>query len=120
MITSINNQLLTLYPPSAMSDGGQARAATEAHESTRKTKSRKTESALPNGNSNPAGYSPHSRRSTGTDLQFRVDRNTDQIIITVRQKDTGEFIREIRMNEPFSLTRTVDATQTGQVFHAIA
>jgi len=120
MIASINNQHLTLYPHSAMSDGGQTRATTEAHDSTRQTKSRETGSALPNGNSSSAGYPLHNRRSTGADLQFRVDRNTDQIIITVRQKDTGEFIREIRMNEPFSLTRTINATQTGELFHAIA
>jgi uncharacterized FlaG/YvyC family protein len=53
-------------------------------------------------------------------LQFRVDRNTDQVVITVLRKDTGEVIREIPMKEPFSLAPTLDATETGQLIHAIA
>ena len=103
-----------------MSGGRQGRATTEAHYSAGKTLSRETESSPPSGNSGPAGYPPHTRQLTNTDLQFRVDRNTDQVVVTVLRKDTGEVIREIPVKEPFSLRRTLEAAPTGQVFHAIA
>jgi hypothetical protein len=120
MIPSINSQLPDSSRPSGMSGHEQAREAKETFYSTGKTLSRVTESAPPSGDPDPAGYPLHSRRLTGTDLQFRVDRNTDQVVITVLRKDTGEVIREIPMKEPFSLAPTLDATETGQLIHAIA
>jgi uncharacterized FlaG/YvyC family protein len=53
-------------------------------------------------------------------LQFRVDEKTDDVVITVRRRDNGEVIREIRVSKAFSLIPMPDATRTGQVIHAIA
>ena len=50
-------------------------------------------------------------------MQFRVDENTDHVVITVLRRDTGEVIREIPVKEPFSSTPIFDAIQTGQVIH---
>lgn len=88
--------------------------------STGEMLSMETKAAPPNGHRDPTHYLPYTRRLTGTDLQFRVDEDTDQVVITVLRRDTGEVIREIPMKEPFSFTPTPDAIQTGQVIHSIA
>ena len=118
MIPSIKNQLPTLSPPPAMSGREQAHDTREAPYSTDETLSMETKTAPPNGQRDPTQYLPHARGPTR--MQFRVDENTDHVVITVLRRDTGEVIREIPVKEPFSSTPIFDAIQTGQVIHAIA
>jgi len=119
MIPSITNQLSTLSSTTAMSGREQARDTREAPYSTDETLSMETKTAPPNGQRDPTHYLQYTGRLTPTGLQFRVDKNTDQVVITVLRRDTGEVVREIPMKEPFSFSPTLDAIQPGQVIHAI-
>ena len=82
--------------------------------------SMESRAAFANGQYDPAHSLPHTNGPTRTHLQFRVDEKTDVVVITVRRRDNGEVIREIPVSKPFSLVPMPDATQTGQVIHAIA
>ncbi|MEA2081015.1 MAG: flagellar protein FlaG [Pseudomonadota bacterium] len=119
MIPSIKNQLPTLSPSPAMSGREQARDTREVPYSTGETLSMETKTAPPNGQRDPPQYLQYTGGLTPTGLQFRVDKNTDQVVIIVLRGDTGEVVREIPMKEPFSFSPTLDAIQPGQVIHAI-
>jgi len=44
----------------------------------------------------------------GVDLQFTVDKPTGQLMVTVRNKSTGEVIREIPSSEVLKLAASID------------
>lgn len=120
MVPSITNQLPTLSTrPQGMSGREQARDTREMPYSTGERLSMETRTAPPDGQRDPSHYLLHTQGPTRTHLKFRVDENVDHVVITVLRRDTGEVLREIPMNKPFSATPMLDATQTGQVIHAI-
>jgi len=47
-------------------------------------------------------------RSNGRDLEFRVDADTDAMVITVREAATGEVIRQIPNEEALQMRRYLD------------
>jgi flagellar protein FlaG len=47
-------------------------------------------------------------RSNGRDLEFRVDADTDAMVITVREAATGEVIRQIPTVEALQMRRYID------------
>ena len=47
-------------------------------------------------------------RSNGRDLEFRVDADTDSMVITVREAATGEVIRQIPSEEALQMRRYLD------------
>ena len=47
-------------------------------------------------------------RSSGRDLEFRVDADTDAMVITVRAAATGEVIRQIPNEEALQMRRYLD------------
>ena len=47
-------------------------------------------------------------RSNGRDLEFRVDADTDAMVITVREAATGEVIRQIPNAEALHMRRYLD------------
>jgi len=47
-------------------------------------------------------------RSSGRDLEFRVDADTDAMVITVREAATGEVIRQIPNEEALQMRRYLD------------
>ncbi len=47
-------------------------------------------------------------RSNGRDLEFRVDADTDAMVITVREAATGEVIRQIPNEEALQMRRNID------------
>jgi flagellar protein FlaG len=47
-------------------------------------------------------------RSNGRDLEFRVDADTDAMVITVREAATGEVIRQIPTVEALQMRRYLD------------
>ena len=47
-------------------------------------------------------------RSNGRDLEFRVDADTDSMVITVREAATGEVIRQIPNEEALQMRRYLD------------
>ena len=47
-------------------------------------------------------------RSSGRDLEFRVDADTDSMVITVREAATGEVIRQIPNEEALQMRRYLD------------
>lgn len=47
-------------------------------------------------------------RSNGRDLEFRVDADTDAMVITVREAATGEVIRQIPSVEALQMRRYLD------------
>ena len=47
-------------------------------------------------------------RSSGRDLEFRVDADTDSMVITVRAAATGEVIRQIPNEEALQMRRYLD------------
>jgi flagellar protein FlaG len=46
--------------------------------------------------------------SVGRDLEFRVDADTRQMVITVRESDTGAVIRQIPSPEALQMRRYLD------------
>jgi flagellar protein FlaG len=47
-------------------------------------------------------------RSNGRDLEFRVDADTDAMVITVREAASGEVIRQIPTEEALQMRRYLD------------
>ena len=47
-------------------------------------------------------------RSNGRDLEFRVDADTDAMVITVREAASGEVIRQIPNEEALQMRRYLD------------
>ena len=47
-------------------------------------------------------------RSSGRDLEFRVDADTDSMVITVRESASGEVIRQIPTPEALQMRRHLD------------
>ena len=47
-------------------------------------------------------------RTNGRDLEFRVDADTDAMVITVREAATGEVIRQIPNEEALQMRRYLD------------
>ena len=47
-------------------------------------------------------------RSNGRDLEFRVDADTDAMVITVREAASGEVIRQIPSAEALQMRRHLD------------
>jgi flagellar protein FlaG len=47
-------------------------------------------------------------RSNGRDLEFRVDADTDSMVITVREAASGEVIRQIPCEEALHMRRFLD------------
>jgi flagellar protein FlaG len=47
-------------------------------------------------------------RSNGRDLEFRVDADTDAMVITVREAASGEVIRQIPNEEALHMRRYLD------------
>lgn len=47
-------------------------------------------------------------RSNGRDLEFRVDADTDSMVITVREAASGEVIRQIPSEEALQMRRYLD------------
>jgi flagellar protein FlaG len=47
-------------------------------------------------------------RSNGRDLEFRVDADTDAMVITVREAASGEVIRQIPTEEALHMRRYLD------------
>jgi len=47
-------------------------------------------------------------RSNGRDLEFRVDADTDAMVITVREAASGEVIRQIPNEEALQMRRWLD------------
>ncbi|HEX6397800.1 MAG TPA: flagellar protein FlaG [Steroidobacteraceae bacterium] len=47
-------------------------------------------------------------RSNGRDLEFRVDADTDAMVITVREAASGEVIRQIPTPEALQMRRYLD------------
>ena len=47
-------------------------------------------------------------RSSGRDLEFRVDADTDAMVITVREAASGEVIRQIPTEEALQMRRYLD------------
>ena len=47
-------------------------------------------------------------RSSGRDLEFRVDADTESMVITVREAATGEVIRQIPNEEALQMRRYLD------------
>jgi flagellar protein FlaG len=47
-------------------------------------------------------------RSNGRDLEFRVDADTDAMVITVREAASGEVIRQIPSEEALQMRRYLD------------
>ena len=47
-------------------------------------------------------------RSNGRDLEFRVDADTDAMVITVREAASGEIIRQIPNEEALHMRRYLD------------
>jgi flagellar protein FlaG len=47
-------------------------------------------------------------RSNGRDLEFRVDADTDSMVITVREAASGEVIRQIPNEEALQMRRYLD------------
>lgn len=48
-------------------------------------------------------------RESGRDLDFRVDADTDRMVITVRDQATGEVIRQIPSEEVLRIARSVSS-----------
>ena len=48
-------------------------------------------------------------RTNGRDLEFRVDTDTDAMVITVREAASGEVIRQIPSEEALQMRRYLDA-----------
>jgi flagellar protein FlaG len=48
-------------------------------------------------------------RSSGSSLQFSVDRETDIGVVTVVDSNTGEVIRQIPSEEAIAIARSIDA-----------
>ena len=46
--------------------------------------------------------------SVGRDLEFRVDADTREMVITVRESDTGQVIRQIPSPEALQMRRYLD------------
>jgi flagellar protein FlaG len=49
-------------------------------------------------------------KSNGRALEFRVDSDTRQLVVTVRDPETGETIRQIPTEEVLQLARTLSKT----------
>ena len=47
-------------------------------------------------------------RSNGRDLEFRIDADTDAMVITVREAASGEVIRQIPNEEALQMRRYLD------------
>jgi flagellar protein FlaG len=47
-------------------------------------------------------------RSSGRDLEFRVDAETDSMVITVREAASGKVIRQIPTEEALQMRRHLD------------
>jgi flagellar protein FlaG len=47
-------------------------------------------------------------RSNGRDLEFRVDTDTDSMVITVREASSGEIIRQMPSEEALQMRRYLD------------
>ena len=47
-------------------------------------------------------------RTNGRDLEFRVDADTDAMVITVREAATGQVIRQIPNEEALQMRRYLD------------
>ena len=47
-------------------------------------------------------------RSNGRDLEFRVDADTNAMVITVREAASGEVIRQIPSEEALQMRRYLD------------
>ena len=47
-------------------------------------------------------------RSSGRDLEFRVDADTDSMVITVREAASGEVIRQFPTEEALQMRRHLD------------
>lgn len=119
MIPSIENQFPALPLHSEMSGHGQVRDTMNAPHSASESSWMKAETPPPNDQGESTRNVQYAGGITPTDLKFRIDKNTDQVVVVVLRQDTGEVIREIPLNEPFSVSSTLHTIQPGQVFHAV-
>lgn len=54
------------------------------------------------------------------DLKFRVDQETDQVVVTVVDSQSGEVIRQIPSEEVLAVARSLDRAQPGLLLDAKA
>ena len=51
-------------------------------------------------------------RSSGRDLQFRVDDESGRVVVSVRDSETGELIRQIPNEEVLRIAKALDQRDT--------
>jgi flagellar protein FlaG len=59
-------------------------------------------------------------QSLNRDLKFRVDQDTNQVVVTVMDQQSGEVIRQIPSEEVLAVARSIDQTQKGLLLNAKA
>ena len=53
-------------------------------------------------------------RSSGRDLQFRVDDESGRVVVSVRDSETGELIRQIPNEEVLRIAHAIEQRDTRQ------
>ena len=53
-------------------------------------------------------------RSSGRDLQFRVDDESGRVVVSVRDSETGELIRQIPNEEVLRIAQAIEQRDTRQ------
>lgn len=51
-------------------------------------------------------------RSSGRNLQFRVDDDSGRVVVSVRDSDTGELIRQIPSEAALRIAKSLESGQT--------
>lgn len=59
-------------------------------------------------------------QSLNRDLKFRVDHDTNQVVVTVMDSQSGEVIRQIPSEEVIAVARSIDQAQKGLLVNAKA
>jgi len=59
-------------------------------------------------------------QSLNRDLKFRVDQETDQVVVTVVDPQSGNVIRQIPSEEVLAVARSIDQTQKGLLLNTKA
>lgn len=59
-------------------------------------------------------------QSLNRDLKFRVDQDTNQVVVTVMDQQSGEVIRQIPSEEVLAVAHSIDQTQKGLLLNAKA
>ena len=54
------------------------------------------------------------------DLQFRVDKDSNRVIVTVTDSESGDVIRQIPSEELLAIARSLEAAQQGLLLNAKA